>query len=137
MQAKPRVPVVFFDGYCNLCNRTVLFIIRNDRKGTLRFASLQSDYGCEVLNQPPHQDIGYSTLILLEDGKEYYRSEAALRISRYLKGPWKFLWYMSYIPRRLRDIVYNIVARLRYSVFGRRDNCMVPPHELRSRFLDE
>ena len=160
LQASHNGPVVFFDGYCNLCNRSVLFIIRNDATPTLYFASMQSRLGKEVLqhedklqkgdglkqkdrlkqeqtlNWVTLQNSGAESLILVEDGKEYRRSDAALRISRYLRSPWKYLWYARYVPRPIRDAVYSFIARHRYRVFGKRESCYVPTTELRHRFLD-
>jgi predicted DCC family thiol-disulfide oxidoreductase YuxK len=130
------VPVVFFDGRCNLCNRSVLFIIRNEKDGILHFASLESGFARQTLKYDPQSDGAYTTLILLEDGEEYHRSDGAIRISRYLRSPWDLLWYARYVPRRLRDAVYNFVARHRYAVFGKRETCLEPTLELRSRFLD-
>jgi len=132
----PEGPVIFFDGYCNLCSNVVLFVIRNENGTALRFASLQSEFAIQTLSQIPQIDTDEATLILWLNGKEYYRSNAALRICGYLKSPWKYFGYARYLPRVLRDGVYRLVAKYRYAVFGKNEHCMIPAPELESRFLD-
>ena len=129
-------PIVFFDGVCNLCNGAVQFLLRHDRHKRLRFAPLQGETARKML-------IGLETgdgqvensFILLEAGKVYSRSTAALRTCRYLSWFWRMAYGMIIIPRFIRDGVYNFVARHRYRWFGKRDSCMIPTPELRARFL--
>ncbi len=128
--------VVFFDGHCNLCSSSVLFILRNDKTRTLYFASLQSAFASKTLKHSMVQGEDVSSIILLEDGEEYRRSEAALRIARHLRSPWRFFWYARFLPKGLRDAVYDFIARHRYRVFGKRESCYVPATDLRQRFLD-
>ena len=129
-------PVLLFDGVCNLCNGAVQFIIRHDPAGRFRFAALQSDTGERLLREmglPPDK---LDTLVLVEDGRAHQRSTAALRIARRLSGLWPALFYLFiWVPRPLRDLAYDFVARNRYRWFGQRDECMVPTPELRARFL--
>jgi predicted DCC family thiol-disulfide oxidoreductase YuxK len=129
-------PIVLFDGVCNLCNRSVQYIIRRDPRGRFRFASLQSDAGRRLLEEHGLGQDAMNTVILLERGKIYSKSDAALRILRRLRGPSRFWWSARFVPRPLRDAVYDWVARNRYSWFGRRAECMVPTPDVRERFLD-
>jgi predicted DCC family thiol-disulfide oxidoreductase YuxK len=129
-------PVVLFDGVCNLCSGSVQFLIEHDPEATLRFAPLQSESAQELLDAVGLTDYDLDTIVLVE-GEEYYtRSEAALRIARRLGRPWSLLWLARYVPRVLRDAVYDVVASSRYAVFGKKDRCMVPTPEVRDRFLE-
>ena len=128
-------PVVLFDGVCNLCSGSVRFLIEHDSGATLRFAPLQSDVAGDLLDAVGLHDYDFDTIVLVE-GEEYYtKSDAALRIARHLDRPWSLLWAFRYVPRLLRDAVYDIVASSRYAVFGRKEQCMVPTPEVRDRFL--
>lgn len=130
-------PVVFFDGVCNLCNRTVQFIIRHDKEGIFRFAALQSGPGAEV-RDAVKAEYGYvpDSIILSYKGKYYIRSSAALKIAMLLGGIGWLLAPGYLFPRFIRNAVYHAIAKRRYKWFGKRDECMVPTPELRSRFLD-
>lgn len=127
-------PIVFFDGVCNLCNSTVQFIIRRDREQRFRFASLQSETGQEMLQRNNLPQGQFNSFILYENGQAYFRSTAALKMLSQLKG-WKWTRLFMIVPRFLRDGVYNLVARNRYNWFGRKDACMIPTPDLKSRFL--
>jgi predicted DCC family thiol-disulfide oxidoreductase YuxK len=129
-------PVVLFDGVCNLCNRSVQYIIRHDPKGRFHFASLQSDAGRGLQERYGFDPGAVNTIILLERGKAYTRSDAVLRIARLLRGPVRFWWTARLLPRPVRDAVYDWIGRNRYRWFGRREECMVPSPSVRSRFLD-
>jgi predicted DCC family thiol-disulfide oxidoreductase YuxK len=130
-------PVILFDGVCNLCNGSVQFMIARDPHEHFRFASIQSDAGEKLMREhgiePPKGDP--SSIMLIEDGKAYERSTAALRIVRHLRFPWNLAWVFVIVPRPLRDVVYKFIASHRYKWFGKKDVCMVPTPELRARFL--
>lgn len=128
--------VVLFDGVCNLCNGAVQFIIKRDAKNRFSFASLQSEAGQARLRQFNLATDAFDTFVLVEGGKAYTRSTAALRIARRLPGAWQLLYGLMIIPKPLRDWVYGLVARNRYRLFGKQDSCMMPTPELRARFLD-
>ncbi len=129
--------VVLFDGVCNVCNPAVDFILRHDPQGHFRFASLQSDAGRAALadsGEVPEDEI--RTIILIEDGRLFRESTAALRIAGRLTGPWSLLYYLlTGVPRPLRDGAYRWFARNRYRWFGKRDTCRLPEPEIRARFL--
>ena len=129
--------IVLFDGVCNLCNGSVLFIIDRDGSAYFRFAALQSEAARRVLaglGRTP-RDGDPESIILVEGDRMYEQSSAALRIVRRLRGAWKLLYAFVIVPRPLRDVVYRFVARHRYRWFGRTSECRVPTPELRERFL--
>ncbi|HEX2202676.1 MAG TPA: thiol-disulfide oxidoreductase DCC family protein [Longimicrobium sp.] len=128
-------PVVLFDGVCNFCNASVNFIIDRDPRGRLRFAALQSEAGEAFLRGAGMPTADFDTVVLVEDGRVHTRSDAALRIARRLSGAWPLLAAFRVVPRPLRDLVYDLVARNRYRLFGKRDACMLPSPEVRARFL--
>lgn len=130
-------PVVLFDGVCNLCSAAVRFIVARDPKARLRFASLQSDVGRELLREhglTPPAGAPVSVVLVLGE-RAFERSSAALRVARLLRFPWNGLYAFLVVPRPLRDAVYDFIARNRYRWFGKKDVCMVPTPELRARFL--
>ena len=124
--------IVLFDGVCNLCNAFVQFILPRDRAGRFRFASLQSDAARRLLKGGAPAE----TVVLLEDGTAYIKSDAALRIVRRLRFPWPVFYAFIMAPRGWRDMVYDWVARHRYRWFGKRDACMLPTPQWRGRFLE-
>ena len=128
--------VVLFDGVCNLCNGSVQFILKRDPHGRFRFASLQSDAGRRLLRAHGLPADALESVVLVEDGRAWTHSDAALRIARGLSGGWRAAGALRVVPRPLRDAVYGLVARNRYRWFGRRESCMVPTPEWRARFLD-
>lgn len=128
-------PVIFFDGFCNLCNGAVQFTIKRDRKNIFRFASLQSNYAKEKLIDFTFQAKQGESMVLLENGKLYERSTAALRVAKRLGGLWPMLYAFIIIPRFIRDAVYNYVAKNRYKWFGKQESCWVPTPELKEKFL--
>lgn len=133
--------VLLYDGVCGVCNKTVQTILTHDRRGTMRFAALQSGYGQAALGRHPELK-GVDSVILLEPsgvkGNEsaYDRSTAALKVASYLGGLWKLFLIAYIIPRPLRDALYDFVARNRYKILGKHESCMLPPPNSRARFLD-
>lgn len=128
--------IIFFDGVCNLCNASVDFIIRRDRHGVFRFASLQSDAARERLPASYVDSGTFETIVLYENGQIYDRSTAALRISRHLSDAWPLFSVFLVLPRFLRDPVYRFISRNRYKWFGKSDTCRIPTPEERALFLD-
>jgi predicted DCC family thiol-disulfide oxidoreductase YuxK len=126
--------IVLFDGVCNLCSGSVQFIIRRDPGARFRFASLQSPVG-ERLRAELGINPALDSVFLVEDGRWYKESDAALRIAHGLGGPWKLLGIFRLIPRLLRDRAYRLIARNRYRWFGKMEACWLPTPELRGRFL--
>lgn len=126
-------PIIFFDGVCNLCNRSVQFVLTRDKPGLFRFASLQSAFAQKFLARFPG-DHGDSVL-LYKDGRLYSRSNAALHIAGDLGFPWSMAKVFLLIPALLRDPVYRFIARNRYRWFGKRETCMMPEPGWAERFL--
>lgn len=126
---------LIFDGVCNLCESSVIFIIKHDKQGKFRFASAQSEAGLALQNQYGIDAIKEETLVLVKNGNAYTRSSAAVRIARELDGIWKIGSALWLIPRPLRDAMYKHVARNRYQWYGQKDQCMVPSKDLKIRFL--
>jgi predicted DCC family thiol-disulfide oxidoreductase YuxK len=128
--------IVLFDGVCNLCNTWVQRIIKNDAHDYFRFASLQSDIGISLLSQYQIQlSSEPESVVLIESGKAYKYSGAALRIARKLSFPYRLLYPLIIIPAFVRDAVYKLIARNRYSWWGKQASCMVPAEDLKAKFL--
>ncbi len=127
--------ILLFDGICNLCNRMVRFIIKRDSKEKFKFASLQSEAGRQWLERFNLSENELESFVLIQGDKYYKKSTAALRTLRELGGIWKLLYVFIWLPRPLRDILYDVVAKSRYKIFGKRDTCMIPTPDLQSRFL--
>lgn len=129
--------LVLFDGVCNLCERSVLFIIRHDKREHFQFCSLQSRAAKSILDDQEYSDDTLASVLLLSDGELYARSRAALHIARRLDGFWPLLFYvLIWVPSFVADPVYNLVGKRRYKWFGKKDACWVPDAELRKRFID-
>jgi len=144
MMDHPSVPhtnqqpeVLFYDGYCGLCHRAVKFVLKYDRSGTaFRFAALQGQTFQTRVPVEQRAGLPDSMAVQVRDGSLLVRSNAFLHILRQLGGGWKIMAAMvAPIPRPLRDVVYDVIARIRHRAFGRRnDLCPVVPPDLRSRF---
>ena len=128
-------PVVLFDGFCNLCSRAVNFVIDRDPEHVFRFASLQSNVGESLLTRFEINPNETDSLVLVEKGKAYVCSTAALRIARRLGKLWPVVYSLIVVPRPLRDAAYMAIARRRYKWFGKRETCRLPTPEERARFL--
>ena len=127
--------VVLFDGVCNLCNASVQFVMPRDPAGYFQFAALGSEPANRLLRGIHVEGVLPDTVVLIEDGRLFTRSDAALRIARRLTFPWPLLWAFVVVPRGVRDVVYDLVARHRYRWFGKRESCMIPAPGYVARFL--
>lgn len=127
--------VLLFDGICNFCNGTVNFIIKRDHKDKFCFASLQSNVGQELLKTFNLPTNDFDTFVLVEGKKYYIKSTAALKVLKKLGGVWSFLYILIIIPRPLRDIVYNLIAKNRYKWFGKKEQCILPAPDIKKKFL--
>ncbi|MDI7195349.1 DCC1-like thiol-disulfide oxidoreductase family protein [Leptospira santarosai] len=131
------LPIVFFDGVCNLCNASVLFFLDRNRKENLRFASLQSSIAEKILGKKTEWNDSPSSVLFLENGILYQKSTAIIKICAYLNFPWNLFSLFRWIPSFVRDFAYDWIARNRYRWFGRLDSCRIPDPNLKSRFLGE
>ncbi|AVQ13235.1 PF04134 family protein [Leptospira santarosai] len=132
-----KLPIVFFDGVCNLCNASVLFFLDRNRKENLRFASLQSSIAEKILGKKTEWNDSPSSVLFLENGILYRKSTAIIKICAHLTFPWSLFSLFLWIPSFVRDFVYDWIARNRYRWFGRLDSCRIPDPSLKSRFLGE
>lgn len=129
-------PIILFDGVCNLCNSSVQFIIKRDKKVRFLFASLQSRYAKENLPAEFTDEKALQSIVLKDEKGLKTKSSAVLNISKNLTGLWPLLYVFIVIPKFIRDWIYDIVAKNRYRWFGKKDQCMIPSPELKSRFID-
>lgn len=125
---------LLFDGVCNLCNIAVRFVLKRDPVGRVRFASLQSEAGRQLL--AAHGEQPRESMVLIVNGALYTRSSAALRLAGFLRAPWPALKLALVVPPFLRDAVYDLVSRNRYGWFGRTDACRLPTAAEAARFID-
>lgn len=128
--------IILFDGICNLCNGSVIFVLKREKKPIFKFASIQSEAGRELLEWCGLPS-GYSqAVVLIDNGKIYLGSTAALKIGQELIFPWDIMAYAGFIvPKFIRDWIYSQIAQHRYQWFGKRDICMIPTENLKVRFL--
>lgn len=133
MEAKK---IVLFDGLCNLCDRSVQFIIKRDKRKEFYFASLQGKSARELLAKYHLPADHLHSFVFIKDGKAYTRSSASLQVANTLGGAWKLLYVFMIVPKFIRDSIYNWIARNRYKWFGKKEECIIPTPALKSRFLD-
>jgi predicted DCC family thiol-disulfide oxidoreductase YuxK len=131
------MPILLFDGHCNLCNAWVQYVVKRDSSSTIRLASLQSEAGRRLLEEHKIDANYIDSLVLFEEERFSVSSNAALRTLSYFDGWERHLIILSVVPRSLRDLVYRFIAKNRYKWFGRRDQCMVPTAEQSKRFLPD
>ncbi len=130
--------IILFDGVCNLCNNAVNYIIKKDTNDLFRFASLQSEIGKRLLEQRGINPKSIDSIVLIIPNIAYYiKSDAALEIIKDLNTPWRFLTVFKVAPRGFRNIVYDFIAKNRYRLYGKKDQCMLPTPELKVKFLEE
>ncbi|MFT7386539.1 MAG: putative DCC family thiol-disulfide oxidoreductase YuxK [Nonlabens sp.] len=127
--------IVLFDGVCNLCNAAILFIIKRDKNNRFKFAPLESDTGKELLSMHQIDSSKIDSIVLISGDSAFAKAGAALRISKHLTGLWPLLYSLVIIPRCISDVVYDFIARNRYKWFGKKESCMIPTPELKSKFL--
>ena len=128
--------IILFDGVCNLCNSSVLFVIQRDPKDQFRFAPLQSEIGQSLAAKHKIDTTDVDSIILIDGDQVYVKSTAALHIAKYLTGGYPLLFGFMIIPRFIRNWVYNYVAKNRYKWYGKKESCMIPTPALKSKFLE-
>ncbi len=127
--------VILFDGVCNLCNSSVQFILKRDKSGRFLFGSLQSQSGQDLLVKHGLPVDDYASFIYIKGDRIYTKSSGALHVLKDLGGFWRLFYVFILIPRPIRDYIYSLIANNRYGLFGRRNACMMPNDEIKSRFL--
>jgi len=124
------VNLILFDGQCKLCNYSVLFIIKRDKKAIFKFASLQSEVGRVILNQFGIDPMKVDSIVYIKENNYFLRSSAILNILKDLGGKWRLFFALIIIPRFIRDAIYNIIANSRYRLFGKQNRCVVSDDEI-------
>ena len=128
--------IILFDGVCNLCNNAVQFVTKHDSSDKFVFAALQSATGQKLLQQYNLPQTGFDSFVLLQNGKVFLKSTAALQIAKQLSGPVKLLYGFIIVPSFIRNTVYTVIAKNRYKWFGKKDSCMIPTASLKAKFLN-
>lgn len=127
--------IIVFDGVCNFCNFWVNFVIDRDRSDKFRFASLQSEIGEKLAQEAGIDSTDPDSFILRYKGKYFTRSSAGLLVAKELGFPMNLLYPLIFLPGGLRDMVYNLIAKNRYKLFGKSETCRLPSPEERAKFL--
>jgi predicted DCC family thiol-disulfide oxidoreductase YuxK len=129
--------IILFDGVCNLCESSVLFVIKHDKKDIFRFVALQSDLGKEIIEHIGLSKKNIDSVILYEPGISYnYKSAAAIEIAKDLGGFFHLGTIFKIIPGGLRNVLYDYIAKNRYLWYGKKDSCLLPTEEIKSKFLE-
>lgn len=129
--------IILFDGVCNLCNTSVQYVVKRDKKDVFRFAPLQSEIGKKMLKERNIDTNTIDSIILIEPEIAYYiKSEAALKIMKEFDGAWSLMAVFNIVPTKIKNIVYDFIAKNRYKWYGKKDACMIPTPELKAKFLD-
>lgn len=127
--------IILFDGICNLCNSSINFVIKRDKKDEFRFTALQEEPGISLLKRHHIDTKDTDSIILIENDTVYVKSSAALRVSRKLSGAWPLMYVFMIVPTFIRNGVYDYIAKNRYKWYGKQDSCMIPNPELNDKFL--
>lgn len=127
--------ILLFDGYCNLCNGCVKFVLKHEKNDLISFASLQSETGEKLLKQYNIDPNVTDSLVLIENGTASIKSSAALKLTKYMKGLYPLCMGFMIIPPFIRNWVYDFIAKHRYKWFGKSDTCMIPDKNIANRFL--
>ncbi len=135
MKNSSQFSIIYFDGVCNLCNASVDFIIKHDKKRRFRFASLQSEWGQQILKDQNFNSNDYDSFILKDGIQVFIKSTAALKVCAKLGFPWNLLSIFVIVPAPIRDVVYSWIAKNRYRWFGKKETCRLPSTEERRLFL--
>lgn len=127
--------IIIFDGICNLCSAFLIFVYERDKRAVFKFSWIQSEQGKLILDFIGLPADDYETIVYIEHGKMHLRSSAFLKIVKHLSFPWPILWIGIIVPPFIRNWLYDMIARNRYKLFGKKEKCMVPSGELTARFL--
>ncbi len=130
-------PVILFDGICNYCNSMVNFVIKRDKKASLKFTPLQSNVAQQLLAGNHFLITDLSSFVFIEKDIIFTSSTAALRVCKYLNGLWPLMYGFIIVPKFIRDGIYNLISKNRYKWFGKKEKCMIPSPEIKERFLNE
>lgn len=127
--------IIVFDGICNFCNGAINFIIKHDPEGLFVFTPMQTELAQKLITEHKITNVGIDTFLLIKNGKTYIWTDAALEIAKDLDGYWYYFSILKILPRFIRDYLYRLFARNRYTLFGKRNQCMVPTPSVKQRFI--
>jgi len=127
--------IILFDGVCNFCNYWIGFIIKHDKESIFKFAPLQSEKGKQILNKLNLNEILYDSIIMISKDTVHKKSSAVFEIIKHLKGFIRIFILFKYLPQALTDFIYDVLAKSRYNLFGKRKNCRIPASDEIERFL--
>lgn len=127
--------LIFFDGYCNLCNFSVWLILKLEKKAIFRFSPLTSDFSKAFFGNNYESLTSLNSIILIKNNDIYLKSDAVLKITEQFKFPFNYLRYLKYIPKTVRDYIYDLLAKYRFALFCRKKTCKNPTENLKHRFL--
>lgn len=136
MNTELNYKIVLFDGECNLCDRSINFIIAKDKKDAFRFATIQSDAGRSLLEQYQLDLNTSDSVLLIDKNRLFEKSTALLKIIRSLSGAYPLLYILIFLPKCFRDLFYDLVAKNRYKWFGKKDSCVIPRTDIEYKFLN-
>lgn len=125
--------IIFYDGDCGLCNRSVAYVFKHEKDKAIFFASIQSDFTKQLFKSKGWKEPDLSTVYFLENGKLYQKSTAALKVCKYLKSPRSWMKAFFIVPRFIRDAVYDFIAKRRKRLV--KEYCVMPTPEDRVRFV--
>lgn len=129
--------IIFFDGVCNLCNASIDFVIQRDKEDHFLVGALQDDFSKKILSKFKVKEDYLDSIVLLEKGEIFYKSTAALKIARNLSGLWPALYPLIFLPKSLRDPIYNCIGKNRYKWFGKKSTCRLPTPAEQTKFLSK
>jgi predicted DCC family thiol-disulfide oxidoreductase YuxK len=129
------MPIILFDGFCNFCNRTVHIIIEHDKDAQFQFAASQSISGIDMLQKFNLNQASIASVILIDNEKVYTKTDAVIQIATQLSGWPRLFMGLKFVPKPLRDFGYDLIAKNRYVLFGKKDTCRMPNASETNRFL--
>lgn len=127
--------VILFDGVCNFCNRTVNLMIKHNQSGVLKFSPNQSVAGQKMAKEFEIDIQSMKTVIAIIEGKVYFKTDAIIEIAKRLTGWPRIFSLLKFIPKPIRDFFYDIFAKYRYRLFGKKPHCMLPDQSVKDSFL--
>ncbi len=133
--SKETHPIIIFDGVCNFCHGAVSFIIKRDSKELFYFSPFQSFKAQKLLEPFKIKTSQLDSVILIKDGRCYMKSDAALEIAKELNGIYSYFYIFKFLPKKSRDYFYDLFAKNRYKMFGKKEQCMVPTQKIKKRFI--
>jgi predicted DCC family thiol-disulfide oxidoreductase YuxK len=129
------MPIIIFDGVCNFCNRTVNIILKHDKDAYFRFAPSQSNAAMGIMQEFGLEQQAITSVILIDNEKVYTKTDAVIQIANRLSGWPKIVRFIKFIPKPIRDFAYDLIAKNRYALFGKRASCRIPDASIQDRFL--